>query len=210
MTNAIEVTKREMCLYIKHVKNCISGNHVPYSSFPSLEKTLEAHLEAHLEALRQETEGLRGDVRTAESAHDTVEAMSRLAMSRIGEMTQERRDLLAKYDALGKDADQRFRDLQAAEEANAKLQEIIRISGEELRNAQMLNRSYARQLAGAEGGPELMTVLGALVDAQRIMTDWLVPDGVRARDTVKALIPVLDNQVLVLAMRSFEKTKTGE
>lgn len=87
---------------------------------------------------------------------------------------------------------------------------LLITAGDELRRAQSLNRSYARQLAGTEESPALMTILGALVNAQRIMTDWLVPDGVRARDTVKALLPVLDSEILVLAMRSFEKTKTGE
>lgn len=100
--------------------------------------------------------------------------------------------------------------VQQWQDLHAELQAKFEEKQEVLTKADMLNRSYARQLDGAEQGQALMTVLGALVDAQRIMTDWLVPDGVRARDTVKALLPVLDNEKLVLAMREFEKTKTGE
>lgn len=164
MTNAIEDTKRKMCLYIKHVTNCISGNQVPNSSFPALEQALESHLEA----LRQE---------------DAAKA------ARIGEL---------------------YSTVQQWQDLHAELQSKFEEQQEALNKAQMLNRSYARQLAGTEESPALMTILGALVDAQRIMTDWLVPDGVRARDTVKALLPVLDNQALVLAMREFEQPKTGE
>lgn len=180
MTNATEVTKRKLFMYVAHCKAAMREQHIPNASFPVMEESLEAHLEA----LRQEIEGLYGDVRSAEAAHDA---------------------LVVKYEALGQTADERFRDLQLAEEANTKLQEIIRISGDELRHAQMLSRSYARQLVGTEESSPVMTILGALVDAQRIMTDYLVPDGVRARDTVKALLPVLDNQTLVLAMRELEQ-----
>lgn len=49
------------------------------------------------------------------------------------------------------------------------------------------------------------TILGALVDAQRIMTDYLVPDGIRAKDAIGKLIPVLDNEKLCAAMRGFEQ-----
>lgn len=160
MTNAIEVTKREMYTDLKRVGGMVGTTH--------LFKTFEASLEAHLEALRQE---------------DSAKA------ARIGEL----------YSTV-----RQWQDLHA--ELQAKFEE----QQEELNNAQMLSRSYARQLAGTKESPALMTVLGALMDAQRIMTDWLVPDGVRARDTVKALLPVLDNENLALAIREFEKTKTGE
>lgn len=52
----------------------------------------------------------------------------------------------------------------------------------------------------------LMIVLGALVDAQRIVTDWLVPDGIKAKKAMSKLVPVFDNEPLVLAMQTFEKT----
>ena len=164
MTNAIEVTKRKLFMYVGHCKAAMRAKHIPGASFPAMEESLEAHLEA----LRQE---------------DAAKA------ARIGEL----------YSTV-----KQWQDLHA--ELQAKFEE----QQEELNKAQMLNRSYARQLAGTEESPALMTILGALVDAQRIMTDWLVPDGVRARDTVKALLPVLDNQALVLAMREFEQPKTGE
>lgn len=97
---------------------------------------------------------------------------------------------------------------QQWQDLHAELQTKFEDQQEALNKAQMLSRSYARQLAGTEESPAVMAILGALVDAQRIMTDWLVPDGVRARDTVKALLPVLDNQALVLAMREFEQPKS--
>lgn len=51
----------------------------------------------------------------------------------------------------------------------------------------------------------LMIVLGALVDAQRIVTDYLVPDGIRAKRAMEKLIPFLDNKDLVKAQKVFEK-----
>lgn len=164
MTNAIEVTKRAMQEAQKEMLNdpYIDGVRQQYYRLSDKKfGRFEEAYEAHLEALRQEIEGLRGDVKSAE--HEV-----------------ERQKV------------------------------ALDVAGEEMRRVQSLNRSYARQLAGTQESPALMTILGALVDAQRIMTDWLVPDGVRARDTVKALLPVLDNEKLVLAMREFEKTKTGE
>lgn len=187
MTNAIEVTKRAMQSAQKEMLN--DKYHDPFEDlhYRLNDKkfgVFEQAYEAHLECLRQEIEGLRGDVRTAESAWEEMNRM---------------------HEALGQTADQRFRDLQLAEEASAKLQEIIRISGEELRHAQMLNRSYARQLAGTEESPALMTILGALIDAQRIMADWIHPDGIRARRAMEKMTGALDNEALVLAMREFEK-----
>lgn len=156
MTNAIEVTKREMCQWLLYLKNSGAGAQFAYAS-----QKLEDSLEAHLEALRQEIEGLRGDVK---------------------------------------------RDEQETE----KHQVALNIAGDELRRAQSLNRSYARQLAGTEESPAVMTILGALVDAQRIMADWIHPDGIRARRAMEKMTGALDSEALALAMREFEEPKTGE
>lgn len=115
--------------------------------------------------------------------------------------------LCAHLEALNEKITGLCNDVKRAEQEFEKKDAALKIAGEELRAAQEKASSFARQLAGTEEGPALMTILGALVDAQRIMTYWLVPDGVRARDTVKALLPVLDNQALVLAMREFEKPR---
>lgn len=98
-------------------------------------------------------------------------------------------------------------DVKRAEQEFEKKDAALKIAGEELRAAQELNRSYARQLAGAEESPALMTILGALVDAQRIMADWIHPDGIRARRAMEKMTAVLDNETLVLAMREFEKPR---
>lgn len=44
-------------------------------------------------------------------------------------------------------------------------------------------------------------VLDALEQAQAIMTEWLIPDGVSAQKTLERLLPVLDNVTLVQAMK---------
>lgn len=116
MTNKTETTKREMFHRLAKVKKAVARIAGPQYRLAGLENAIESHLEA----LRQEIEGLYGDVRSAEAAHDA---------------------LVVKYEALGQTADERFRDLQLAEEANTKLQEIIRITGDEMRAFQQAART---------------------------------------------------------------------
>jgi hypothetical protein len=55
-----------------------------------------------------------------------------------------------------------------------------------------------------------MIVLGALVDAQRIVTDWLVPGGIKAKVAMSRLYPVLDSAELVEAQKVFEGKSAEE
>lgn len=113
--------------------------------------------------------------------------------------------LCAHLEALNEEISGLRGDVRRAEQEVKNKDAALKIAGEELRAAQELNRSYARQLAGTEESPALMTILGALVDAQRIMADWIHPDGIRARRAMEKMTDVLDTKELISAMLEFEK-----
>jgi len=106
--------------------------------------------------------------------------------------------------------------LHAIDHAYSESQKALGIAGDEIRRLQTLIQLHrhdrdtsaqdsAENVASANtDGNALMIILGALVDSQRIVTDWLVPDGIRAKKAMSKLVAVLDNERLVLAMRSFE------
>lgn len=128
----------------------------------------------------------------------------------LEELRKDRANLVTERDTL------RNR-VQVLEMANATSGEVIRSlkdEAKEARKASMKARlaefatpvsNSAENVASAPLDANTATILGALVDAQRIMTDYLVPDGIRAKDAMGKIIPVLDNETLCLAMRAFEK-----
>lgn len=154
MTNAIEVTKRELFNRLEGAKKAtarLAGGQYGLTK-------LDGAIEAHLEALRQEIEGLRGDVKRAE---------------------------------------------QEVEKKDA----ALKIAGEELRAAQA-KASGGNRLVKVEDAwrhsmkiASVIFVGDALKEAQAVVTEWLVPDGIRARDAMKKLVKILDSEGLVMAQR---------
>lgn len=45
----------------------------------------------------------------------------------------------------------------------------------------------------------------ALREVQKVVTDWLVPDGITAEQAMERLLPILDNQILVHEQRLFDE-----
>lgn len=189
MNNAIETTRHAMyeCLEVLRA----------FKDRPTLLGYFETHLELHLEELRKQLKTANEDTQGANILKDEFQ-------QRLMRMTEERDQIQGR--------------LHAIDEAYDKSQRALGVSGEEIRRLQAL-----LQLRGACAGTyaqdsqenvssddtqanALMIVLGALVDAQRIVTDWLVPDGIKAKKAMSKLVPVLDNETLFLAMRTFEKT----
>lgn len=86
--NQIETTRRAM---YQRLKVLSLGTFTP---LPIQE--LEATMEEHLEALRQEMEGLKSDVRTAESAHGQSQKVVRVLKAQVstllGELDEARAD----------------------------------------------------------------------------------------------------------------------
>ena len=48
-------------------------------------------------------------------------------------------------------------------------------------------------------------VLSTLQQAQDIMSQWFVPEGITADQAIEKLLPILDNQTLMQAMRELRK-----
>ena len=45
----------------------------------------------------------------------------------------------------------------------------------------------------------------ALREAQKVVTDWLVPNGITAEQVLERLLPILDNRMLVHEQRMFDE-----
>lgn len=103
-------------------------------------------------------------------------------------------------------------DVKRAEQELEKKDAALKIAGEELRVAQekassgnrlvTLEDAWAHSTKIASG----IFVGEALKEAQAVVAEWLVPDGIRARDAMKKLVGILDNEGLVMAQRHFPGT----
>lgn len=140
-------------------------------------KTFKESLEAHLEAVRQDRDTLTTERDTLRNRVQVLE----MANATSGEVIRGLKD----------EATQARR-----ARMKARLHEYIASAPTPVEN-----------VASATLDGNTATILGALVDAQRIMTDYLVPDGIRAKEAMGKIIPVLDNEKLCLAMDAFEQPK---
>lgn len=75
MTNAIETTKRNMYNRLARAKKAVARLAGPKYGLTVLENAIEDHLEV----LRQEIDGLRGDVRSAEQEAERLREVNRIA-----------------------------------------------------------------------------------------------------------------------------------
>lgn len=53
----------------------------------------------------------------------------------------------------------------------------------------------------------IMVILSAIEEAQKVMVEWLVPGGIRAKKAMSKIVPALDNEPLFLAIRKLEECK---
>lgn len=198
MTNAIEQSKQSMYKWLEAAKKTAMCSEHSISL-----KWMEECLEAYLEELRLDHEALHV---TARERFDSIQLLERAnadLAQRLGAMTQERDAIQGR--------------LHAVDHAYDKSQRANGVAGDEIRRLQTLFQLYKEpRHTSAQDSSEnvasehpdakaLMIVLGALVDAQRIVTDYLVPDGIRAKRAMEKLIPFLDNKDLVKAQKVFEK-----
>lgn len=103
-------------------------------------------------------------------------------------------------------------DVSRAEQEFEKKDAALKIAGDELRAAQekassgnrlvTLEDAWAHSTKIASG----IFVGEALKEAQAVVAEWLAPDGIRARDAMKKLVGILDNEGLVMAQRHFPGT----
>lgn len=194
MTNAIEQSKREMYNRLVNLNSTVGHSNLARDLF-------ESSLEAYLELLRQDHEALH---ETARKRFDDLQ----VAEARVEEFSL------------------------ALASANLNVIKVARESRDSIRKLEAVNRSYARELlymteardnllsstSGQTSGDRVScakldgktaAILGALLDAQSVMVEYLVPDGIRAKDAIGKMIPILDNEKLYLAMRGFEHPNGG-
>lgn len=153
------------------------------TSHPTTLRLFEAEMESYLEQLRQQYEEM------ASTAHQRFESIQSLE-----KVNQDLIDQLAKMT----ESRDMFRNLhQAATHAS-----IERVGQASTSGQTSGDRAYCEQ-----PDAKTMAIIGALVDAQRVMVEYLVPDGIRAKDAIGKMIPILDNEKLCLAMDAFEKPR---
>ena len=222
MTNAIEQSKREMYQRIADIRKCAQprGNasqEYDYLVSDRIVGVMEEALESYLELLRQAMVTVNES--TVSCAQHSAEAF--LGLERRVET------LSAELEALHKTARKRFEDIQGLEAVNKDLIEQLASMTEKrdaLRNSAQAS-THACGVSHSVGGTsgqssgenvsfanldgKTAAILGALVDAQRVMTDYLVPDGIRAKDAIGKMIPILDSEKLYVAMRGFEHPSGG-
>lgn len=200
MTNAIEQAKQSMYKWLEAAKQS-SSNAVSEHSISM--KWLEETLEAYLEELRLDHEALHVTARERFDSIRSLEAVNAELAERLAKMTGERDEIQGRLHAVDHAYDKSQRANGVAGDEIRRLQTLCQLYGAGSRTSiQDYSVNVAREQPDAKA---LMIVLGALVDAQRIVTDYLVPDGIRAKRAMEKLIPFLDNKDLVKAQKVFEK-----
>jgi hypothetical protein len=180
MTNAIEQSKREMYAKLELIKQ-MSSAYIVRNDVSGYLNVFECMLESYLELLRQDHEALHETARKRFEDIQSLEAVNA--------------DLALKLSLMTTDRDSLRNRLQAYEARESQASTSGQDSGDRASCATLDGKTAA--------------ILGALVDAQRVMTDYLVPDGIRAKDAIGKMIPILDNERLCLAMRGFESPPLG-
>jgi hypothetical protein len=137
--------------------------------------SFEEALELHLETLRQEKVGLRNKLQAFQFANQSAGELLRDAMATVKRQREFIRTLYTSRKARKNKGSTSGR-----------------------------NSKENASCASCEGNA-MMIVLAAVNDVQRIMVDWLVPDGIGSKKAMARMTEVLDNEPLCLAMDTFEK-----
>jgi hypothetical protein len=200
MTNAIEQSKREMLEALKELK---------YGSWDRM-PAFEDALEDHLDHLRQDQEALHEtarkrfeDIQSLEQANrelcgslasvnNTIQICASHSLNTIRDLEERLANMTAERDHL--------RNRQQASDHAYKERDL---------GCSTSGQTSGDRVSCATLDGKTAAILGALVDAQRVMTDYLVPDGIRAKDAIGKMIPILDNERLYTAMREFESPPLG-
>lgn len=174
MTTKIETTKREMYDLLDLIKK--------QTAHPTSMRLFESALEEHLEQLLQESKAITG----------LRNSFEKVAV-----------DYTNKYLESEKENIGLRKRLQAFEHANA-------AAGAELRSARELITSQRQAFSDlfhskrTQPCVNTLTILGAVIDCQQVVSDWAVY-GHKAKGQMKKLAYLLNDSELREAMKAFEK-----
>lgn len=187
MTNAIEQAKREMygvLSNLSHLTNKAENRALEHYESATLEMQLyQCKLEAYLELLRQDHEALHETARARFEDIGKLEAANQELIQRLAKMVQERDSIQLRLHAV----DHAYKTQQGRAETPTK------DSGD--------------RASCATTDAKTMTILGAFVDIQRIVTNWAMKD-VRAKAAMREIARVANGSVEVsTAMTEFEKDR---
>lgn len=215
MTNAIEQSKREMYQRIADIRKCAQprGNasqEYDYLVSDRIVGVMEEALESYLELLRQDHEALHETARKRfediqgllaenEKLSESVGSMNKTVQTCAMHSLNRISDLEEKLAKMTEERDLLLNRQQASGAAHATYSE----KGATVHQSSVENVSCAKLDGNAAA------ILGALLDAQSVMVEYLVPDGIRAKDAIGKMIPILDNEKLYVAMRGFEHPNGG-
>ena len=166
-----------MCGALELVKVLTAGGTPPSVCI----ELFEARLEAHLELLRQDHEALHETARKRFDDIQSLEAVNKDLIEQLSSMTEKR------------DALRNFR--QASDHAQ----------GEEPERGATLHQSSAENVSCETLDCKAAAILGAVVDARQIVSDWAVY-GYSAKKQMKKLAYAINNNPeLHSAMLQLEK-----
>lgn len=190
MTNEIEMTKRVMYLKFGIVKDLAEDA----GASPCIAmREFEDSLDAHLEELRKSMQAMNDlSVRFAQGSADTLLAQDK----RICAMTEERDSLRNR--------------VQVLESANQIAGERLRtISGAREASGAISHQDKSPNSSCAPLDAKTAAILGAVVDVQRIVTDWATK-GLKAKEAMRLVAGVVNGNSCYSAMLAFEKPAKPE
>lgn len=199
MTNAIEQAKREMYNELSRVRSVIrDGRRDVYVEF-------ESSMEKYLELLRQDHEALHEtarkrfeDLQAAEALNNELQESRARQANAIKSYEKGAVSLHKRLAAMTEERDSIQLRLHAVDHAYKTQQDKVGTSGQ----------VSGDRASCAAPDAKTMALLGAVVDVQRITTDWAV-NGLRAKTAIRAVSAVVNGKPSVLkAMKDFEKPAT--
>lgn len=187
MTNAIETTKREMYKQLNCTK--FYGAH----HLVNFESALELHLEELRKALKTSNEDTQG----ANILKDEFQ-------QRLMRMTEERDQIQGRLHAIDEAYDKSQRNLGIAGDEIKRLQALLKAKIEIACTSPQDSRENVT--SDDREANALVIVLGALVDAQRIVINWGMGE-LKSKKSMIKMESVLATEQLRKAMKVFERPK---
>lgn len=196
MTNAIEQSKREMYKAVAHLRGTITINYSIKNMLDSL-NMFEGFLEDYLELLRQDREALH---ETARKRFEDIQSLEK--ENEALQMKNENQRII--IEEAGGTNELRYRLAKMTEERDSlrsRMQAYEARSGQASTSGQTsVDRASCATLDG-----KTAAILGAVVDARQIVSDWAVY-GYKAKKQMKKLAYAINNNPeLHSAMLQFEK-----
>jgi hypothetical protein len=143
--------------------------------------------------------------RKSEQFQEILEAHLEVLRLERCALAQERDDLRNRLQAMTHNRDELARSNLVAGDEMRRLQTLLKAKIEIACTSPQV--SPVNVDSDAQKANALMIILGALIDSQRIITDWIIPDGIKPKKAMPKLLAVLDNETLVAAQKVFEKTE---